>query len=98
MLDDLGSLFHTGDLANARNVTSVPLHAKFKILVRVEALRVNTELSHHILLLICVSCGLSLDLAGELLNLENHKLGRFERRKTDDDIHDAVIDVALRGR
>src|SRR5262249_14978348 len=39
-----------------------------------------------------------LDLAGELLDLDDHELGRLERRETDQDVHDAAIDVVLRRR
>src|SRR5215210_6881094 len=38
---------------------------------------------------------LRLDLAGHLLDLDDHELGRFEGRETDDDVDDAPIDVVL---
>jgi hypothetical protein len=39
---------------------------------------------------------LSVDLPGHLLDFQNDKLGRLERRESDDDIDNAEIDVALR--
>src|SRR5262245_65923059 len=40
---------------------------------------------------------LRLDLPGLLLDLDDHELRRFERREGDQDVHDALIDVVLRG-
>ena len=37
-------------------------------------------------------------LACHLLNLNDHKLRRFEWSEGDDDIHDPVVDVVLGGR
>src|SRR5215211_4939143 len=39
-----------------------------------------------------------LDLSRYLLDLDDHELGGLERRESDDDVHDAAIDVALRRR
>ena len=38
------------------------------------------------------------DLPSHLLDLEDDKLRRLERREANDDIDDAAIDVVLRGR
>src|SRR6266849_3295735 len=40
---------------------------------------------------------LHLDLTSYLLKLNNHKLGWLKRSKADDDIDDAIVDVALSG-
>src|SRR5262249_13078938 len=37
------------------------------------------------------------DLAGDLLELDDHELGRLEWSEADDDVDDAEIDVVLRG-
>src|SRR5205823_10984381 len=37
-------------------------------------------------------------LASELLHVDDHELGRLERRKAHDDVHDAVVDIGLRRR
>src|SRR4029077_4876296 len=77
------------DFADASDVTAVPFYSEFEVLVRVESLWINTELSHWILL------GLGFDLPGELLDLDDDKFGRFEWCKADKDVHDAVINVVL---
>src|SRR5574337_364304 len=38
-----------------------------------------------------------LDLAGHLLQLDDHEFGGLERRETDHDVDDAQVDVVLRG-
>ena len=53
----------------------------------VEALRIDAELSHDFLL--------SLDLSGDLLDLDDDELRRFQRREADDDVDHAAIDVVL---
>src|SRR5262249_8828565 len=49
-----------------------------------------------------LNCGigysLHLDLAGHLLELDNHELGGFKRGEADDDIDTAAVDVGLGGR
>src|SRR5215813_5459717 len=40
-------------------------------------------------------CLLCLDLSGQLLNLDDHELGRLEGRESDQDVDDAAIDVVL---
>src|SRR4029077_17950181 len=77
------------DFADASDVTAVPFYSEFEVLVRVESLWINTELSHWFLL------GLGFDLPGELLDLDDDKFGRFEWCKADKDIHDAVINVGF---
>src|SRR5215471_5712127 len=37
-------------------------------------------------------------LSGELLQLDEHELGRLERGEADEDVHDSAVDVALHGR
>src|SRR5215210_6776475 len=39
-----------------------------------------------------------LDLAGDLLDPQHDELRRLERREPDEDVHDAAVDVVLRGR
>src|SRR5215216_6285528 len=39
-----------------------------------------------------------LDLAGDLLDPQDDELHRLERREPDEDVHDAAVDVVLRGR
>src|SRR6185295_4749519 len=45
-----------------------------------------------------ISSLLNLDLSGELLDLDDHKLCRLERRKPDEDVDDAFVNVVLSGR
>src|SRR6266852_95621 len=49
-----------------------------------------------------VNCAIAassdLDLAGHLLELDDHELGRLQRSEADDDVHDAQVDVILGGR
>src|SRR6185295_18853460 len=40
-----------------------------------------------------ISSLLNLDLSGELLDLDDHKLCRLERRKPDEDVDDAFVNV-----
>ena len=89
MLDDLGGAFQGADLADAGDVASIPLDAKFEVLVWIETLRIDAELSHGLSSLGC-------DLAGHLLDLDNDELGGLERCKADDDIDDAEVDIVLR--
>src|SRR5262249_22433247 len=46
VLDDLGRALQRADLAHARDVAPIPLHAELEVLVRVEPLRVDGELRH----------------------------------------------------
>src|SRR5262249_39560692 len=48
MLDHLSSTLQGADLADAGDVATVPLDAELEILVRVEALRIDAELSHRL--------------------------------------------------
>src|SRR4029077_948785 len=89
MLHHFRGPLERADFADTGDVTSVPLYSEFEDLVRVEALWINTELSHEILL------GLGFDLPGELLDLNDDKFRRFERCKAHKDVHDAVIDIGL---
>src|ERR1044071_6746673 len=41
------------------------------------------------------ACVLGLNLAGDLLDLDDHELGGLERREADDDVDDAEIAVVL---
>ena len=41
---------------------------------------------------------LDLDLAGHLLDFDDHEFGGLERREPDHDVDDAAVDVALRRR
>src|SRR5262245_53931539 len=41
---------------------------------------------------------LRLNLASHLLELDDHELGRLERREADDDVHDTQVDIVLRRR
>src|SRR5947209_8601625 len=50
MLDYFGSAFERAHFADAGHVFRVPLHAEFKVLVRIEALCVDGELCHVVLL------------------------------------------------
>src|SRR5690349_13542263 len=40
--------------------------------------------------------GSGLDRACDLLDLDDHELGRLERREADDDVHAPKVDVVLR--
>ena len=73
----------------AGDVAAVPLHPELEVLVRVEPLRIDAELSHHALLM---------SRAGELLQPDDDELGRLQRREPDDDVDDAEVDVVLRRR
>src|SRR5215218_3027021 len=44
------------------------------------------------------TASLGLELAGDLLDLDDDELRRLERREPDDDVHDPAIDVRLRRR
>src|SRR5947209_565746 len=80
MLHHFGGPFESADFADAGDVLGVPLDAEFEILVGIEALCVDRELCHGVLLLIALT--LHLDLTRDLLNLDDHELGGLERRKT----------------
>ena len=90
MLDHLSGALESADLADAGDIFAVPLHAKFEILVGIEPLRVDAELSHSLPPYAC-------DLPGHLLDLDDDEFGGLERRKADDDIDDAEIDIVLGG-
>src|SRR6202035_2410290 len=49
VLDDLGGALEAADLADARDVPAIPLHPELEVLVRVETLGVDGELSHVVL-------------------------------------------------
>src|ERR1019366_1440573 len=90
MLDDFGGALEAADFADSRHVFAVPLDAELEILIRVEPAGIDAELCHNSFLL-------GLDLSGDLLNLNDHKLRRFQRREADEDVHDAPVDVVLGG-
>ena len=46
VLDDFRRALERADLRDARYVAAVPLHAKLEVLVGIEAMRVDAELSH----------------------------------------------------
>jgi len=46
MLDHLGRPLERADLADARNIAAVPLHPELEVLVGIEAVGVDGELSH----------------------------------------------------
>src|SRR6185312_6203998 len=50
MLDHLGGALQAGHLADAGHVAAVPLHPELEVLVGIEALRIDTELSHDVFL------------------------------------------------
>src|SRR5262249_36617333 len=91
MFDNFSGALQRADLADAGHVSAVPLHAEFEVLIRIEALCIDSKLSHYISLQV-----LHLDLTGHLLDLDDHKLGGLERREPDDDVDDAPIDIVLR--
>src|SRR3569833_1563593 len=106
MLDDLGAAFERTHFRNARDITAVPFDAEFEVLVWIESLCVDGELGHGLLLFKAMRSrngqmtGIPrsrLYLPRHLLDLDHHELGGFERRETDHDVHDARIDVVLRG-
>src|SRR5438067_13116180 len=86
VLDDFRRAFEHPDLAHPGDVAPIPLDAKFEILVWIKTLCVDAKLGHEF-------APLDLDLSGELLNLDDDKLGWLEPRKADEDIHDAEIDA-----
>src|SRR5437773_1418342 len=79
MFDDLGRPFERTEFAHAGDVLPIPLDAKHEIFIGIETLCVDAELCH-------AGCSLRRDLAGHLLNLNNHELGRLERGKAHDDV------------
>src|SRR5207237_1025898 len=46
MLDHLGGPLERAHLADAGDVAAIPFHAELEILVRIEPLRIDAELSH----------------------------------------------------
>src|SRR5262245_21187837 len=87
MLDHLGGSFKRADLADPgdRVCAAFPEDAALEVLVGTEAMGIDRELSHGSLL--------RLTLASHLLDLDHHELGRLERRKADQDVDDAEINV-----
>src|SRR5262249_19522303 len=68
---------------------------ELEVLVGIEPLRVDGKLCHEPFSWVPIP--LDLDLAGDLLELDDHELGRLEWSEADDDVDDAEIDVVLRG-
>ena len=67
MFDDFGRALEGADLADAGDISSIPLDAELEILVWIEPLRVDAELSHaYPPPYVC-------DLPGHLLNLDNRQ-------------------------
>src|SRR6185437_15184190 len=50
VLDHLGGALESRHLADAGHVAAVPLHPELEVLVRIEALRIDAELGHGVLL------------------------------------------------
>src|ERR1700741_3643462 len=92
MLHDFRGAFKHADLADASDIATVPFNAELEILIRVETLRIYGKFSHGLLLR-----GLGSDLSCNLLNLDDDELRGLQGRKSYDDVHDAEIDVVLRG-
>jgi hypothetical protein len=46
VFDDFSGALEQANFADTSDILSVPLHTEFEVLVRVEALRINAELSH----------------------------------------------------
>ena len=84
VLDDFGRALERADFADARDIFAVPFDAELEVLVGIEALRVDAELSHGFLL------SLSFYLAGHLLDFDDDEFGRLERREADHDVDDAA--------
>ena len=91
----LSSALQGADLADAGNVSSVPLDPELHVLVGIEAGCVHGKLrcSHD-----SFSSGLKLgfDLSGHLLQVQDHEFSRLQRGKPHPDVHDAKVAVVLR--
>jgi len=71
--------------AEPGHIAPVPLHAELEALVGIFPLSVDTEFFHR-------NFSLGLDLAGHLLDLDDHKLRRLKWCEVDKDVHDALGD------
>src|SRR5262249_32018169 len=88
--DDLSGALERADLADASHKAAVPFNAEFEIFIRVETMGVDRELGH-------VRSSPLWQIAGDLLDDDDHELGWLQRRETHRDIHNAEVAVGLRG-
>ena len=74
--------------AEARDAAAAPGHAELEVAVGIDARRVADGRCHGV-------CS-GRTLAGELLNPEDHELGGLQRRETDQEVDDALVDIVRR--
>src|SRR5690606_24609286 len=85
VLDDLRRPLERADLRDTRHVAAVPLHPELEVLVRIEPLGIYAELSHGF--------SLNVDLTSELLDLDDHELGGFQRCEAYQDVDDSAVHI-----
>src|SRR5262245_5159466 len=97
MLHHLRAFFQRADLADARDVSAVPLDTEVHALVGIESTCVHWKLrrSHNHS---APGLRLNLNLSGHLLQIENNEFGRLKWSKPDPDVNDAQVFIVVSGR